>query len=218
MAVSAVIEMAPAVCVLNLEHREKGLFEIRIGIGLNSGVTCVDDLRSHDRRSQAVIGVTVNLGSRLEGLCKANGVESVASATTAKAGERIRPSRARSGSSQRKAERRCHLRTAAAFSDRLLWRARLMETSSSNPEDAAMDAMPSAACAITLLKCRKIPLPTVCTAGTVARCAIVGQKMGRYDSFSNKVTADGMTGTACSAWRTVAQFWAQRSKVKVKRQ
>jgi adenylate cyclase len=74
--------MADAVHQINEEHRAKGLPEIGIGIGLNTGTMCVGDMGSDVRRSYTVIGDAVNLGSRLEGLSKTYGVEIVVSETT----------------------------------------------------------------------------------------------------------------------------------------
>jgi adenylate cyclase len=82
LAVKTAIEMAEAVRTLNLEHRAKGLPEIGIGIGLNTGPMCVGDMGSDVRRSYTVIGDAVNLGSRLEGLSKTYGVEIVVSEAT----------------------------------------------------------------------------------------------------------------------------------------
>ena len=76
------MEMADAVRKINEEHRAKGMPEIGIGIGLNTGTMCVGDMGSDVRRSYTVIGDSVNLGSRLEGLSKVYGVDIVASETT----------------------------------------------------------------------------------------------------------------------------------------
>lgn len=82
LAVRAALGMAHSVHALNAEHRARGLPEIGIGIGLNTGPMCVGDMGSDIRRSYTVIGDAVNLGSRLEGLCKVYGVEIVASEST----------------------------------------------------------------------------------------------------------------------------------------
>jgi len=84
LAVKSAMEMANAVRDINLDHRTKGLPEIGIGIGLNTGTMCVGDMGSNIRRSYTVIGDAVNLGSRLEGLSKAYGVDIVVSESTRK--------------------------------------------------------------------------------------------------------------------------------------
>ncbi|MBI2769272.1 MAG: adenylate/guanylate cyclase domain-containing protein [Burkholderiales bacterium] len=82
LAVKTAMEMANAVRKINEDHRAKGIPEIGIGIGLNTGTMCVGDMGSDIRRSYTVIGDSVNLGSRLEGLSKAYGVDIVVSETT----------------------------------------------------------------------------------------------------------------------------------------
>ncbi|MES1977629.1 MAG: adenylate/guanylate cyclase domain-containing protein [Pseudomonadota bacterium] len=82
LAVKTSLEMANAIRRLNEEHRIKGLPEIGIGIGLNTGTMCVGDMGSDIRRSYTVIGDSVNLGSRLEGLSKTYGVDIVVSEST----------------------------------------------------------------------------------------------------------------------------------------
>jgi adenylate cyclase len=59
---------------INQRIREKGWPEIKIGIGLNSGVMRVGDMGSKVRRAYTVMGDPVNLGSRLEGLTREYGV------------------------------------------------------------------------------------------------------------------------------------------------
>jgi adenylate cyclase len=84
LAVRSAMEMAVAVREINQGHRERGLPEIGIGIGLNTGSMCVGDMGSNIRRAYTVIGDAVNLGSRLEGLSKVYGVDIVVSETTKK--------------------------------------------------------------------------------------------------------------------------------------
>jgi adenylate cyclase len=84
LAVKTAIEMASEVRKINEEHRAKGMPEIGVGIGLNTGAMCVGDMGSSIRKSYTVIGDAVNLGSRLEGLSKMYGVEIVVSESTKK--------------------------------------------------------------------------------------------------------------------------------------
>jgi adenylate cyclase len=82
LAVKSAMEMAHAVREINQIHRTRGLPEIGVGIGLNTGTMCVGDMGSNIRRAYTVIGDAVNLGSRLEGLSKAYGVDTVVSEST----------------------------------------------------------------------------------------------------------------------------------------
>ena len=82
LAVKTALEMAHAIRKLNDEHRSNGLPEIGVGMGLNTGTMCVGDMGSSIRRSYTVIGDSVNLGSRLEGLSKIYAVDIVASQST----------------------------------------------------------------------------------------------------------------------------------------
>ncbi|MES2480411.1 MAG: adenylate/guanylate cyclase domain-containing protein [Pseudomonadota bacterium] len=82
LAVKASLEMAKVVEDINAEHVAKGIPQIGVGVGMNTGLMCVGDMGSHVRRAYTVIGDAVNLGSRLEGLSKQYGVVIVASETT----------------------------------------------------------------------------------------------------------------------------------------
>jgi adenylate cyclase len=84
LAVQSAMAMSQAVHEINAEHRARGIPEIGVGVGLNTGTMCVGDMGSDIRRSYTVIGDSVNLGSRLEGLSKVYGVDIVVSETTRK--------------------------------------------------------------------------------------------------------------------------------------
>ncbi|NND00715.1 MAG: adenylate/guanylate cyclase domain-containing protein [Gammaproteobacteria bacterium] len=81
-ALCAGLEMIEYLDTLNSEAREKDWPEIKIGIGLNSGIMSVGNMGSEFRMAYTVIGDAVNLGSRLEGLSKYYGVDIVVSETT----------------------------------------------------------------------------------------------------------------------------------------
>jgi len=74
-AVLAAQAMAQRLFTLNAELRERGLPEIGVGIGLNSGLVCVGDMGSSMRRSYTVMGDAVNLASRIEALTRHYGVD-----------------------------------------------------------------------------------------------------------------------------------------------
>jgi adenylate cyclase len=68
-AVRTAIEMLERVEALNNE-RAPGRPELKIGIGIHTGTLTAGTVGSRDRLEYSVIGETVNLASRLEGLCK----------------------------------------------------------------------------------------------------------------------------------------------------
>ncbi|MGP1609663.1 MAG: adenylate/guanylate cyclase domain-containing protein, partial [Burkholderiales bacterium] len=74
-AVKAALKMLAKVEELKPRFKEKGLPEVNIGVGINSGMMSVGDMGSTYRRSYTVLGDAVNLGSRLEGITKAYGVK-----------------------------------------------------------------------------------------------------------------------------------------------
>ncbi|MBC7661461.1 MAG: adenylate/guanylate cyclase domain-containing protein [Chitinophagaceae bacterium] len=75
VAAGAAIEMLYALDKLRLEFKKKGLPDIDIGIGLNSGPMSVGNMGSGERFTYTVMGDSVNLGARLEGLTKEYGIK-----------------------------------------------------------------------------------------------------------------------------------------------
>lgn len=74
-AVAAALRMLDKVAELKQEFLARGLPEINLGVGINTGMMSVGDMGSTYRRSYTVLGDAVNLGSRLEGLTKFYGVK-----------------------------------------------------------------------------------------------------------------------------------------------
>ncbi len=74
-AVHAAMAMMQRLHALNTDLRARGLPEIGLGIGLNTGVVCVGDMGSTMRRSYTVMGDAVNLASRIEALTRYYGLD-----------------------------------------------------------------------------------------------------------------------------------------------
>lgn len=72
-AVRAAIEMRRALDEVNRRLRAKGYPDIAIGLGLNSGECILGNIGSTRKLDYTVIGDTVNIASRLEGLSKLYG-------------------------------------------------------------------------------------------------------------------------------------------------
>ncbi len=69
-SVLAAIEMSEKVKSFNKRQIEKGKPEFRIGVGVNYGICTVGNIGTEKKMDYTVIGDTVNLASRLEGLTK----------------------------------------------------------------------------------------------------------------------------------------------------
>jgi len=82
-AVGAGMAMLKALEELNLDFQKKNWPEIKIGVGINTGIMNVGNMGSKFRKAYTVLGDMVNLGSRLEGITKMYGVSFVVSEATA---------------------------------------------------------------------------------------------------------------------------------------
>ncbi len=74
-AIDTALKMLARTEALKPELAALGYPEVNIGIGLNTGPMNVGNMGSQFRRSYTVLGDSVNLGSRLEGLTKFYGVQ-----------------------------------------------------------------------------------------------------------------------------------------------
>jgi Adenylate cyclase, family 3 (some proteins contain HAMP domain) len=73
-AVEAGMAMINKMHDLSKEFLERGWPELKIGVGINTGVMNVGNMGSEFRMAYTVLGDAVNLGSRLEGITKQYGV------------------------------------------------------------------------------------------------------------------------------------------------
>ena len=81
-AVKAGLRVIDTLSTINEQFHERGWPEIDLGIGLNTGDMVVGNMGSQFRIAYTVMGDTVNLGSRLEGLTKQYGVRMIVSEST----------------------------------------------------------------------------------------------------------------------------------------
>jgi adenylate cyclase len=81
-ALFASLKMLDALDTLREQWRQKGLPLIDIGCGINTGQMVVGNMGSNQRFDYTVLGDSVNLGSRLEGITKEYGVKIICSEYT----------------------------------------------------------------------------------------------------------------------------------------
>ncbi|MBI2313384.1 MAG: adenylate/guanylate cyclase domain-containing protein [Betaproteobacteria bacterium] len=83
-AVEAGLHMQARLAELRLQFQAKGWPEVRIGVGVNSGVMRVGNMGSQMRVAYTVMGDAVNLASRMEGITKEYGVGMIVGDVTRK--------------------------------------------------------------------------------------------------------------------------------------
>ncbi len=81
-AVSAAIQQIEELKNLNLTLQKNNYPPIDIGIGIHTGEAIVGEMGSQGRSDYTVIGDSINLGSRIEGLCKTYGAKILISKDT----------------------------------------------------------------------------------------------------------------------------------------
>lgn len=81
-AVEAAIRMAESMPAVNDYFKSKGLPHFNVGIGLNTGECSVGNMGSTRIFSYTALGDNMNLGARLEGLCKYYGTQILVSEET----------------------------------------------------------------------------------------------------------------------------------------
>jgi adenylate cyclase len=78
-AVICALQMQEALKEFNREQIEKGLFGIKVGTGIHTGLLMMGPIGEHERMDSSVIGDSVNLASRLENRTKTYGAEIIIS-------------------------------------------------------------------------------------------------------------------------------------------
>ncbi len=84
-AVLAAMGMVQRLAAIRDDFARRGWPPVHVGVGVSSGLMNVGNMGSQFRMAYTVLGDTVNLGSRLEGLTKQYGIDILISAPTAAA-------------------------------------------------------------------------------------------------------------------------------------
>ncbi len=74
-ALDAAVKMLEALPAINEEFKQKNLPEFKVGLGLNSGECSVGNMGSDQIFAYTALGDNMNLGARLESLCKYYGAQ-----------------------------------------------------------------------------------------------------------------------------------------------
>jgi adenylate cyclase len=74
LAVETALQMQAALTDLNAHFARRGWQPLKVGIGINTGQMTVGDMGSSVRKAYTVMGDSVNIASRLEGLTRHYGV------------------------------------------------------------------------------------------------------------------------------------------------
>ena len=82
-ALMAALAMRERLVVVNQKLEKQGYGPLRHGIGIHTGMVVAANIGSEDRLSYAMVGDTVNLASRLQGLNKEFGTDLLISEITA---------------------------------------------------------------------------------------------------------------------------------------
>ena len=81
-ALMAALAMRERLVVVNQKLEKQGYGPLRHGIGIHTGMVVAANIGSEDRLSYAMVGDTVNLASRLQGLNKEFGTDLLISEIT----------------------------------------------------------------------------------------------------------------------------------------
>jgi class 3 adenylate cyclase len=82
MAARAALEMKNRLVLVNEKLKTQGVAPFRHGIGIHSGAVLAGIIGSKERSSYALVGDTVNLASRIQGLTKDFSCDIIMSQTT----------------------------------------------------------------------------------------------------------------------------------------